>query len=96
MAFILGIWGIGLLSLSTLGLDLLLASGLLAVQSLRMRRRSSLYLRIRTPQTITSRTISSSYQSAGEDLFRAAHELLPAARSLALHLAGVCTQRPAG
>ena len=70
------IWGIALVGLSILALELALAALLLIVQTLTMRRMGGTYLRVRTPQTATPRS-TGQHRSAGEDLFRAAHDMLP-------------------
>jgi hypothetical protein len=72
------IWGVGLLGLVAVALELALAAARLVIYAVSLRRAEVVYLRIRLPQTTAGRGATSSGRDPGTDLLRAIHELLPA------------------
>src|SRR6266540_1130635 len=75
---------IAITGLAAIALELFIAVVLLVVQTTRMRSLGGAYLRIRTPQTTTLHSAGSRHD-AGEDLFRAAHDMLPTMGMLTGH-----------
>ena len=73
---LIAVRGIGITGLVAIALELFIAAVLLVVQTTRMRILGGTYLRIRTRQTTTLHSAGSRH-NAGEDLFRAAHDMLP-------------------
>ncbi len=78
---LIAVWSIGIAGLAAMALELFLAAVLLVVQTARMRGLGGTYLRIRTPQAAMPHS-SGAPHDAGEDLFRAVHDMLPTAGML--------------
>ena len=81
---LIAVQGIAITGLAAIALELFIAVVLLVVQTTRMRSLGGAYLRIRTPQTTTLHSAGSRHD-AGEDLFRAAHDMLPTMGMLTGH-----------